>query len=316
MQFVAKAPTEPAPHVFAAPWGARGWVTDFDGPVHWVEFGERTDAPPIVFVHGLGGSHLNWSLVAPALSADRWAIAPDLRGFGLTPGTRRTSTVRANVDLLDRFLREIVGAPAVLVGNSMGGVVSILQAHHNPDTVAGLALLDPALPPVRGRPDPLVAAQFALYALPGIGEGYMHRLATKSTPEQLVRRVVNLCFADPSRANAQMLEAGAAVVRARATIDRKEETFMSAARSLMRIVANRSRFRETMAGLEVPVLLINGEQDRLVAIEAARQAAALNPRWDTVFMPGVGHTPQLEVPDLTAAAVTAWLARNPALAAR
>ena len=91
---------------------------------------------------------------------------------------------------------------------------------------------------------------------------------------------------------------------------------MSAARSLMRIVANRSRFRETMADLDVPVLLINGEQDRLVAIEAARQAAALNPRWDTVFMPGVGHTPQLEVPDLTAAAVTAWLARNPALAAR
>ena len=178
--------------------------------------------------------------MAPALSADRWAIAPDLRGFGLTPGTRRTSTVRANVDLLDRFLREIVGVPAVLVGNSMGGVVSILQAHHNPDTVAGLALLDPALPPVRSRPDPLIAAQFALYALPGIGEGYMHRLQTKSTPEQLVRRVVSLCFADLSRANPQMLEAGAAVVRARATIHRKEETFMSAARSLMRIVANRS----------------------------------------------------------------------------
>ena len=60
--------TRPAPLAFAAPWGARGYVTDLDGPVHWVEFGQdrgpgQDDEPPIVFVHGLGGSHLNWSLI-------------------------------------------------------------------------------------------------------------------------------------------------------------------------------------------------------------------------------------------------------------
>jgi pimeloyl-ACP methyl ester carboxylesterase len=52
-----------------------------------------------------------------------------------------------------------------------------------------------------------------------------------------------------------------------------------------------------------------------VPIEAARQAAALNPSWDSVFLPGVGHTPQLEVPDLAAATITGWLSRNAALAA-
>jgi pimeloyl-ACP methyl ester carboxylesterase len=246
---VERPRTRPAADVFAAPWGATGWVTDFDGPVHWVEFGTASAAPPIVFVHGLGGSHLNWALVAPALTADRQGFALDLRGFGLTPGTRHTSTVTANVALLDRFLREIVGRPAVLVGNSMGGVISILQAQLHPDTVAGLALLDPALPPARVRPDRVVAINFATYALPGIGEAYMRRLQTKSTPEQLVRRVVSLCFADPSRANPEMLAAGAAVVRARLADPRKEETFLAAARSLMRIVGNRSRYRATMAAL-------------------------------------------------------------------
>ena len=65
-----RTPTRPAPWAFAAPWGARGYVTDLDGPVHWIEFGEDSgqssaadrgrEEPPIVFVHGLGGSHLNW----------------------------------------------------------------------------------------------------------------------------------------------------------------------------------------------------------------------------------------------------------------
>jgi hypothetical protein len=32
------APMRPAPWTFAAPWGARGYVSDIDGPVHWIEF--------------------------------------------------------------------------------------------------------------------------------------------------------------------------------------------------------------------------------------------------------------------------------------
>ncbi|MDT7751384.1 MAG: hypothetical protein QOD96_5046, partial [Pseudonocardiales bacterium] len=162
--------TREAPWSFAAPWGARGWVTDLAGPVHWVEFSSggsadtspadavpsdvapagatvgrapthgHTDAPPIVFVHGLGGSHLDWVPVGSGLAADRRAVALDLRGFGLTPGTRRTATVAANVALLDRFLREVVGTPAILVGNSMGGLISVLQTQAHPETVAGLVL--------------------------------------------------------------------------------------------------------------------------------------------------------------------------------
>ena len=55
---------------------ARGYVSDLDGPVHWIEFGDEDasgrDGTPIVFVHGLGGSHLNWCLIGPRL-ADRRA---------------------------------------------------------------------------------------------------------------------------------------------------------------------------------------------------------------------------------------------------
>jgi pimeloyl-ACP methyl ester carboxylesterase len=307
-----------APWTFAEPWGTRGWVTDLNGPVHWIEFGDaefpdRTAGSPIVFVHGLGGSHLNWTLIGSALAQGRRAVALDLHGFGLTPGTRYNSTVQANTALLDRFLREVVGEPAVLIGNSMGGMISILQTHASPSTVAGLVLVDPALPQPRQRPDLAVARRFAAYAVPGFGELYMKRTYERTPSRELVQGVVDMCFADPSRADAAVVDAGVALVDERRTMSGKEASMLAAARSLMGTAIRRGRYQAMMTAIDIPVLLINGEADRLVPIASARAAAALNPLWDKVFLPGVGHTPQLEVPDLVIDAVAGWLSRNPIL---
>jgi pimeloyl-ACP methyl ester carboxylesterase len=58
------------------------------------------------------------------------------------------------------------------------------------------------------------------------------------------------------------------------------------------------------------VLLIGGEDDRLVPVRSMRQAAARNPRWETVILPGVGHTPQLEVPDNVIGTIRDWLGQH------
>src|SRR3712207_5067033 len=117
------------------------------GPVHYVDFGGGPDGgPTVVLVHGLGGSHLNWDLLAPLLTSHARVLALDLPGFGRSePGDRRAS-VPANVLVLDRFLREVVGGPAVLVGNSMGGMISLFASARSPQRVAGTVLLDPAVP--------------------------------------------------------------------------------------------------------------------------------------------------------------------------
>ena len=312
--------TKPAPWAFAAPWGARGYVSELDGPVHWIEFGPQAtggDAgrggPPVVFVHGLGGSHLNWCLIGPELAAGRRAVALDLHGFGLTPGTRATSTVQRNARLLDRFIREITGTPVILAGNSMGGLISILQAAAAPDTVAGLVLIDPALPQPPRAPDWQVAGQFLTFALPGLGELYVRRVMGRRTPQDAVQRVIELCFADPSRADPAMLAASAALAAER---PRQGDAFLAASRSLMRVVGQRRRYWEMMASVRVPVLLIGGEADRLVPAGAVRQAAARHPGWETVIMPGAGHTPQLEVPDNVIGTLRDWLDRQFAAAAR
>ena len=325
--------TSPAPVQLATPWGARGYVTALDGPVHWIEFGPGLDAvaspdggtgedhgsgqsgPPIVFVHGLGGSHLNWCLVGPRLAVGRRAVALDLHGHGLTPGTRRNSTVRANARLLDRFIREVTGTPVVLVANSMGGLVSMLQAAARPDTVAGLVLIDPALPLPLRVADPLVAGQFLLYLLPGLGPLYIRKVLSQRTPEVAVRQLVELCFADVSRADPTMLAALIDLARRRKDDHDSQrvlqQSFLAASRSLLRMGSLRWRYWEMMASIRVPVLLIGGESDRLVPLAMMRQAAARNPGWETVFLPGVGHTPQLEVPDTVVGTIGDWLGQVP-----
>jgi pimeloyl-ACP methyl ester carboxylesterase len=326
------AGTRAAPWEFAAPWGARGYVTQFDGPVHWVEFGQDGSEPaqhepaqheparqepaqqnpggaPIVFVHGLGGSHLNWCLIGPRLAAGRRAVALDLHGFGLTRGTRANATVQANQRLLDRFVREITGTPVILAGNSMGGLISLLQTTAAPDTVQGLVLIDPALPLPVQAPDWAVTGQFLLQALPGLGELYTRKM--QSQPPQLaVQRLIELCFADPSRAEPTMITASIALASQRQALAGREEPFLAASRSLLRVTGRRRRYWEMMAAVRVPVLLIGGDADRLVPVAAIRGAGARQPRWDTVVLAGVGHTPQLEVPDLVVGTVQDWLGRH------
>src|SRR3954462_2715401 len=135
---------------------------DLDGPVHYVDFGGPADGPLVVCVHGLGGSHANWLPIAPPLAGPHRVLALDLGGFGLTRGGARGTSVTANTGLLHRFLTELAGEPAILLGNSMGGPDPAVEPAEPPEGVAGLAMLDPALPVyLSARPDPLVVAAFA-----------------------------------------------------------------------------------------------------------------------------------------------------------
>src|SRR6478735_8194315 len=214
-------PPSTAPTHIASPWGGVGRTIDLDGPVHWVDFGGpdtepgAAEAPPVVLVHGLGGSHLNWVGIAPALAARRRVVAIDLPGFGLSPALGRATSVNHNAALLSRFVHEVLGRPVVLVGNSMGGMVSLLLADRRPEQVVGLALVDPALPNPGARPDPQVAATFAMYAVPRVGELVLTRYNKSVSDRQRVLGTVALCFADPSRADVDVVEAGVELAASR-----------------------------------------------------------------------------------------------------
>jgi pimeloyl-ACP methyl ester carboxylesterase len=282
-------------------------TADLGGPVHYIDFGGPDGAPTVVLVHGLGGSHLNWDLFGPLLLPHARVLALDLPGFGRSePGDRRT-TVQDNVKVLDRFLREVAGAPAVLVGNSMGGMISILQTAGSPQTVTGLVLLDAAVPGPRRTLDPLVALTFGIYAIPRLGERFLVLRRKRSTPLRQVHEMLRLCGVDPDAVPAGTIDRSLALIEQRQDVPGMDKAFLSAARSLIRLLVDPRGYRTAMASIRVPVLMVQGEKDRLVPVAAARAIAGRHPDWQYLELPGVGHVPQLQVPEQLAAAVLAWL---------
>lgn len=286
---------------------ASRWA-DLEGPVHYVDYGGPADGPLLVCVHGLGGSLVNWAAVAPTLARTCRVLALDLAGFGRTRSRGRSTSVQANQRLLHRFLTEVVGAPAIVVGNSMGGLIAVLEATAHPEWVAGLVLIDPALPVgLRSRPDPLAAAMFGLYAVPALGRSVVPRRRSSRSAEETTMAVLRLCCADPSRVPRPVVEQHLALARERLDRSDIDAELIVAGRSLMWVLARRKAHAQMLRQIAVPVLLLHGDQDRLVPIASARAAAAANPTWVFAIARGIGHVPQLEAPAWTIARIADWL---------
>ena len=308
--------TSPAqPAQTPPPMPSSRWV-DIDGPVHYVDYGGPEDGPVLVCVHGLGGSLVNWAALAPLLTDSCRVMALDLAGFGHTLGGGRSTSVHANQRLLHRFLSYVVGGPAMLVGNSMGGLISSMEAAAHPDSVTGLVLIDPALPVgLRARPHPLVVAIFAAYSLPAIGHAIMSRRRSIRSTDQLAMDVLRLCCVDPSRVPEHVVEQHLTLARDRSGYPDIDAELIVAARSLLLVLALRRQHAAMLRGIKAPVLLLHGAQDRLVPVAAARATAAANPSWRFAVAEDVGHVPQLEVPEWTAEQILDWLATDAAEAA-
>src|SRR5215207_6655391 len=185
---------------------ARSRWLDLDGPVHYLDYGGPEDGPVVVCVHGLGGSAVNWSALAPLLTDRCRVYAIDLPGHGRTWAYGRRTGVAANRAVLHRFVRQVVGRPVILMGNSMGGMISLLQAAAEPADVTGLILVSPAVPLVVTRPDPLVTAMFAAYGTPVLGRSLLAARRRLVPSDKLVDMTLDLCTVDSSRVPAEVVQ--------------------------------------------------------------------------------------------------------------
>ena len=279
---------------------------DLGGPLHVADFGGR--GPVMVLLHGLGGSHLNWVRLGPLLAERARVYAPDMAGFGRTPPAGRSTSVFANRRLLDRFLGEVAGTPAILVGNSMGGMISILEAAERPDRVAGLILLSPAIPIAPGVPrERQVTISFAAQMVPGIGEAFLRRRLAKLGPEGIIRESFRVCCTDPGRIPEEVVDAHVELVRWRSGQPWTDAAVLEASRSMILLMLRRRRYDTVLRSVEAPTLVVQGMDDRLVSLASAVLLARHRPDWTLKPLPGVGHVVHLEDPELTAAAIWEWL---------
>jgi pimeloyl-ACP methyl ester carboxylesterase len=286
--------------------------TPWTGPVDGAVDGARRERA--LYVHGLGGASTNWTDLAALLAVrfDGWAL--DLPGFGRSqpPPRGRYSIrghVRAVVDVLEHIADqpgEAAGRPVHLLGNSLGGLVSLLVASRRPDLVASLTLISPAMPVY--RVPPAFSRMLLLLLVPGIPSLAERRLAGV-TPEQNVRAMIQMCFGDPSRVPRERIEQSVQEMRERA-----EQPWAGRAltRSMRGLITSYLRVGAANAwraarSLRMPTLVIWGDRDQLVDPALAPRVAAAVPGARLLVLEGIGHVAMLEAPEPTARAVLGML---------
>ncbi|NHC34821.1 alpha/beta fold hydrolase [Scytonema millei] len=102
--------------------------------------------PPLLLVHGFGASTDHWRKNIAELQNDFQVYAIDLIGFGRSAKAKLQYSGDLWRDQLHDFITEVIGQPAVLAGNSLGGYASLCVAAQRPDAAAGLVLLNSAGP--------------------------------------------------------------------------------------------------------------------------------------------------------------------------
>jgi pimeloyl-ACP methyl ester carboxylesterase len=280
--------------------------TPWRGPVDGSE-GPRERA---LYVHGLGGASTNWTDLAALLAVrfDGWAI--DLPGFGRSAPPRRPrysiqGHVRAVIDILEHVRDQPgdgAGRPVHLLGNSLGGLVSVLVASRRPDLVASLTLISPAMPVY--RVPTAFSRALLLLLLPGVPSLAARRIGGIS-PEESVRAMISMCFGEPSRVPPQRLEQAVLEMRERAEQPWADRALVGSMRGLITsyLKVGAANAWRAARSLSLPTLVIWGDRDRLVDPALAPRLAAVIPDADLLVLPGVGHVAMLESPEATARAV-------------
>ena len=266
-----------------APSAQPAWM---DRPEGRIAYDTAGAGPLVICVPGMGELRSVYRRTAPALAAAGYRVVTmDLRGHGDSDATFTSyDDVAAGGDIL--ALIEELGAPAVVIGNSMGAGAAAWAAAERPELVSGLVLVGAF---VRNPPmNPLVALAFrAMMAgpwAPRVWASYLPKLYPGRQPEDFAehRDAIVASMRRPGHARA----------------------FTRTTRTTHAPVEAR------LGEVSAPVLVVMGDRDPDFA-DAAGEA-----RWiagqlngDLLLVPGAGHYPHVEEPEQVNPAIVAFTGR-------
>jgi pimeloyl-ACP methyl ester carboxylesterase len=256
--------------------------------------GASEDLPPALFVHGLGGSSLNWTALGLLLSDTVRGLAPDLPGFGRTPPLPGPVGINEQADVLMELMDREVDRPVHLFGNSMGGAVAVVLAARRPEQVASLTLVSPALPHPRAS---ATALWFTALATPRLGKAVLRRTAQLPF-ERRLKASLSIIFGDHRALPPELLAAYEAELRRRDKQPWGPEATLAGARSILlsQIAPPRRSLWAEAAKVRCPTLLVYGGRDRLVDARVRVRAQQSFPDARLLYLPKSGHVAQMEHP--------------------
>ncbi|MFJ9660845.1 alpha/beta fold hydrolase [Streptomyces griseoflavus] len=261
----------------------------------------REGLPPALYVHGLGGSSLNWSALMPLLHDVVDSEAVDLPGFGNSPPPDDGDySITAHARAVIRYVESTGRGPVHLFGNSLGGAVTTRVAAVRPDLVRTLTLVSPALPELRVQ---RTAVPTGLLALPGIALLFTH-LTREWTAEQRVRGVLKLCYGDPARVSPEGFRNAVLEMERRLRLPYFWDAMARSARGLVNaytLGGQQGLWRQAERVL-APTLLVYGGRDQLVGFRMAQRSARAFRDSRLLTLPDAGHVAMMEYPETVALA--------------
>jgi pimeloyl-ACP methyl ester carboxylesterase len=261
----------------------------------------RAGLPPALYVHGLGGSSLNFSALMAELDDVLDGEAIDLPGFGdSAPPDDGNYSVTGHARAVIRYLDGAGRGPVDLIGNSMGGAVCTRVAAVRPDLVRTLTLISPAMPELRVQRS---AVPTALLALPGV-VSLFSRMTKDWSAEQRTRGVLALCYGDPARVTDEGLRNAVEEMERRLQLPYFWDAMARSARGIVNaytLGGQHGLWRQAERVL-APTLLVYGGRDLLVSYRMARKAAAAFRDSRLLTLPDAGHVAMMEYPEVVAQA--------------
>lgn len=283
-------------------------MTTPSGVLHWKDYGGAGDL--IVMVHGIGGTSANWDAVGPRFATLGRAVALDLPGFGLSPPFKDWE-LATHAMAVRQFISEL-GGPAILVGNSMGCVISEIVASQHPHLVQALVLISPATPPPTLRNNGVhwpTARRMLWQVTPAVGPTLTRRILEGHSPEDLVKLALQMITDHPGRVPMELVESFNQLARARQHLPWAAEATPATGRSIARLFRKRSRLVAIVRDIRAPTLVVHGLDDKIVSPAWVEWLCNLRPDWELVQMENTGHTPMMDSPVRLMGVVAGWLSR-------
>jgi pimeloyl-ACP methyl ester carboxylesterase len=265
--------------------------------VNRVVYERRGEGSPLILLHGIGHRWQAWEPVFNQLARVHDVIALDLPGFGRSPalpdGTPYTieSTLAVMEELFDAFGL----VKPHIAGNSLGGLFALEAAER--DLVSSVTALSPAgfYTDSGFRYATMVLRALRLgAAVPG---AILDRVVGSPLQRHLMFRML---YGRPHLVDGEALVADAQAMRA--------------APGFADTIAAGSDLRFTGNLLDVPATIAWGTRDRLLPVEQALRARELLPHVNHVWLPGCGHIPMSDDPDMVAGVILSTIATAEALA--
>ena len=253
-------------------------------------------APALVLLHGFGASVYSWREVMPVLAENYQVYGYDRLAFGLTE--RPTEWEGENpyiqsaaVDHLEGLLTVWDIGKAILVGNSAGGTVAIEYALRHPEKVQALILVSPG---IGGGSGPYSRYQWL------INTPQMQRigpLLVRSIQKSGLA-IIDQAWHDPSRQPADTVPLYTKPLQAE-NWDFALWQYSTAGEG--------TNLSGRLGKLALPVLVITGDDDRIIPTQQTIENAGNIPGAELVVLPSCGHVPQEECPGTFLQAVEAFL---------